>query len=593
MYSKKPLLMALLAAGILAYPAVKKDAGGKGPVRTEKNLPAWGLSTEGSGIFRDGISTNEGGSLVLDKRTRVYNYMWLPDLSNGVVSKFDVNTGEELARYHSVSPVFCKAGQTPEQKNCVQHSHVNVKLNYRPNRTAVDLDGNVWVANDGYGAGGRLSSVTKIAAELKDCVDRNGNGRIDTSHLGAGGHIVMVEQDECVLLTTPVCGGSLGANALAISKGKEGSAGDVWVGCYDEQAVYQLDSRNGQIKRGPIALGMSPSGAIVDGKQTLWLTNIGADVNLQGIDTRTGETLNKDAGGQPLPLRPDIQGCGAGFGLSVDSQNRVWVASSAQNQGVACFYNHYAPQAAGKWRQCQLNAGGARNSLGIAVDADDNVYMPTSGQLLRFRWNEEAKAGERAGKCEFHPLRGKEEAVDLQIGPSTGVGFDKEGNPWSIGFHQAARVNLKTGKNDYTKHAAGSSKPAASGASTVFHAFSDFTGYQLKNFTAPRGVYKRTIQGCERYSSPKSVSWQATAPKDAKLQVYLKVANTENEWSSAHRYGPFETSPVDLSKIGAPQGSLMQLEFVLLPAEDKKSAPVVHGYEMKWACERPSGASVT
>jgi len=581
-YSKKPSLLTWVLAGVFfACPITKKDSAA--PLHTERNIPGWGIGEEGARIHQDGVGLDEGGSLVLDKERRTHPYMWLPDLSNGIVSKFDVRTGKELARYHSVIPISCKEGQRPSDKNCSEGPHVNVKMNYRPNRTAVDLEGNLWVANDGYGAGARLSSVTKISAELKDCVDRNGNGRVETSRLKEDGSIVMEENDECVLLTTPVCGGSLGANALAISRGKEGSAGDVWVGCYDEQAAYQLDSGNGHIKRGPIPLGMRPSGALVDGRQTLWLTNIGAEVSLQGIDTRTGEILSKDLWGQPVPFKPDIPGCGTGFGLSVDSQNRIWFAGSQHNHAVACFYHPYAAQESGKWHRCDLNADEAEtHSLGIAVDVDDNVYMPTNGHLTRFRWVEAADTP-GMGKCEIHPLKGAENASNWGMGLATGIGFDAEGNPWSIGFNQAARVNLKTGKSDYTRRAT-SRRPGEH--TPIYHAFSDFTGYQLKNFTAPRGVYQQTIQGCEQASSPKSVSWSATVPENAKLQVYLKVANTEGEKSSALRHGPFETSPVDLRTLGLPKGSLMQLEFVLLPSEDQKSAPVVHAYEMKWACEQ-------
>ena len=567
MYSKKLLwVLLVLAAKLWACPTGKKDSGANGNTHIVRNLPTWGLNTEGAGIQGDGVKADEGGSLVFDKDTRMY-HMWLPDLSNGLVSKFDLKTGEELARYHSVIPISCRNGQTPEQKNCSAQPRVNVKINYRPNRTAVDLDGNLWVANDGYGAGARLSSVTKIAAKLKDCVDRNGDGEIRTSRVKEDGSIVVEESDECVLFTTPVCGGSLGANALAISRGAEGSAGDVWVGCYDEQTVYQLDLGNGQIKRGPIPLGMSPSGALVDGKQTLWLTNIGAELSLQGVNTQTGEVLSKNAWGQPVPFKPDIA-CGRSFGLAVDSQNRVWFAGSAQNHALACFYNPYAAEEGDKWRRCAFPD--KSNNLGIAVGADDHVYMPAGGRLSRFRWNEEA------GGCEFSPPEGSEGGAELSIGAATGVGFDAEGNPWSIGFNRAARLHLKTGQREFSAHAPSPHLP-------VYHAFSDFTGHQLRHFTAPRGLYQRTIQGCEQ-ASWKSLSWEASVPENTKLQVYVRVAPSESEWPAAFRYGPLETSPVDLTALSL-KGKLMRLEFVLLPSEDRKSAPALHAYEMKWACE--------
>src|SRR5204862_1233934 len=47
-----------------------------------------------------------------------------------------------------------------------------------PSRTAVDWNGDVWVANRAFGG---QSSVTKIANDMSECSDRNGAPGIQTS----------------------------------------------------------------------------------------------------------------------------------------------------------------------------------------------------------------------------------------------------------------------------------------------------------------------------------------------------------------------------------------------------------------------------
>jgi hypothetical protein len=503
------------------------------------------------------------------------NYMWLADTGNGMVSKFDMRTGQELARYRSAIAISCNEGESPERNNCTGRPDVNNRTNYSPSRTAIDVYGNAWVANRGFG---QLSSVTKIAMDKRLCVDRNGNNEIDTSGDFNGNNIIdpseVLDDDECVLFTTPVCSRYNGARALAISKG-QGGAGDVWVGCYDEQAAYQLNSTNGRIERGPIALGMQPYGAIVDANQNLWLTTL-TSANLQGVNTTTGEVLNRNAQNNPAPITPNITGC-TSYGLAVDSQNRVWVAGYGQSNIVACFYNHYAAQ--NKWSRCALSADGYGYGRGIAV-ANENaegksyVYMSSSstGRLVRFSWND---ADGPNGSCRIEPIAGQN-TIHLGIGDSLlGVGFDREENPWVVASgNRAARVNLSDGTILRTTPAAGHNPS--------YYTYSDFTGYQLRNFTAPYGTYTQILEGCPSNSSWKSVSMEATIPENAHLEVYVRVADTREALSSAFRHGPFTTSPADLSEV--PKSTFMQLEFVLR-SDDRQSSPVLHDYEIQWACE--------
>ena len=584
--------------------------GGTSTTQKEENLPNWGLGADGSlalGVTMDGVDVAGDGDLVLQQSTgKESRYMWLADTVSGnadteqarrgMVSKFDMETGKEVARYYSVTNIRCAAGQSPAKGECTTLKNSFTLNNYYPSRTAIDSKQDAWIAN--RGGNNRPGVLTKIAGDESRCVDRNGNGRIDTSRV-VNGVVQMVEDDECVLFSTPVCPGSYsrlqGARALAVD-----GADRAWVGCYQGKAAYQFNAINGVEEQGPIPLGLEPYGAIVDSRQTVWMTtrayynNATYPTYLQGIRTAVPYDVNApektilgwdSANNKPAPMAPkDGNRFCAPYGIAIDGADRVWFGGWNESGIVACFYNHYAP-AGGTWKRCTLSADGFNQGRGVAVDKEGHVYLSsnTSGRLTRFRWNEQTET------CDFAPMKGPGnttlKTVHLDIGNTLlGVGFDKEGNPWTIAEgSRAARLNLKTGEilrttptKDHSPH---------------YYTYSDFTGYQMINYTAPEGRYTRIIEGCPNDSSWKSLSWTATLPppaagSPAPLEVFVRIGRTRDELFSpwVHTYGPYGTSPVDLSQL--PKSSFLELEFVLRPGENKES-PRLHGYELEWVCEKP------
>jgi len=583
------------------------------PDEKRENPPGWGLDNED--VIGEGVIVDDDGNLTLPRRANHYEYMWLPDFANGTVSKFHLDEGRELARYHSVSPISCEAGERPKQgEGCTGQSGAVVGTNYQPSRAAVDVEGNLWVANQGGGYP-MLSLVTKIAATLEGCVDRDKDGKIRTNQVVENPDstlsVTLERDDECVLFSTPMCTGWVAM--LAISKGKEGSAGDVWVGC-SEQTLYKLDSSNGRIQLGPIPLGMRVGAeAVVDSKQMLWLTNgytYGSQTStaFQGIDTTVPyEALTEDgvrfdwskivlswnaAENKPVPIVKEPR-CHA-FGIAADSEGRVWFTGGGNANVFACFYDRHAPEG-NRWGHCELPSSQYFNPRGIAFDIEGNIYMSghqgmanSSTLLTRFRWNKD-KEDTGKGKCEFHPIRGAEQVVlgNAQCPDTGGIGFDSEGNPWTTGY-PVMRLNLETGQTAPVKRAPPTDAPRDLGRLHYF-SLSDFTGYQIRNFIAPSGTYQQTLHGCADNSdktSWKSISWEATVPPGARVQVYVQVSNANDKasWEKAERYGPFETSPVDLSQLGVPESGYLRVRFELLPSADRQNIPSVRSYEVKLSC---------
>ena len=579
-----------------------RGGGGGSGSQSTTNLPDWGLG--GPDVDSESVSVDAGGSLtVTPRQASAYNFMWLPDHAAGTISKFDVNSGKELARYYSISPRYCLEGERPDRgRGCTGPTGRTADgiLNW-PNRISIDAEGNVWVLN-----GGQLSVyddgfVTKIAGTLEHCVDRNGDGVIQTSRVveNANGtlSVHMELDDECVLFSTRVCDVAV---TMAISRGKEGTAGDVWVVCPTRELhndrLYKLDSSNGRIAMDPIPLGAYfGSESIVDSKQILWLTT--GNSSIQGIDTTALQGIYDpnerrriflgwdEKANKPALIRLDCPS----YGIAADSQGRLWAASSGNWNIAACFYDHYAPE--GKKRgRCELPFNGFFQPRGIAFDAQDNAYLSggtyenhlTSGtNLTRFRWND------ATGSCEFNPLMGTANTVfmeNLQTLNTGGVGFDAKGNPWVTGY-PTSRLNMETGK---IEHATRAPPRDFSPKNPVYYfALSDFTGYQMRNLTAPRGFYRQTLSGCSTPSDWQTLSWRATVPQGSRLQAYVRVSNSNDKdaWEQAVRYGPFEASPVDLRQLNVPQSRFLQLEFVFLPAADRQSFPALHAYELAWGCQ--------
>src|SRR5207253_1850973 len=128
-----------------------------------------------------------------------------------------------------------------------------------PSRTAIDFNGDIFVANRAFGG---QSSVTHIANEISACKDRNKNGKIDTSSDTNGDGLIQTDcnangvqddiadvkakpctngnkqefygpDDECILWTTNtnvpgVLGRPLGLGPGAVDTGPS----DAWAGTY-------------------------------------------------------------------------------------------------------------------------------------------------------------------------------------------------------------------------------------------------------------------------------------------------------------------------------------------------------------------------
>ena len=135
--------------------------------------------------YARGVSFDrDAGGMVVSINAEQSSELWLVNTAESTISRWDpvADPPEEGGRYRVGLP----AGECPGE--CCWADGCNM-----PSRVAIDSIGNAYVASRGFQFQG---TVTKIAGNLNECVDRNNNGRIDTSHNDLP---LEYGQDECAL----------------------------------------------------------------------------------------------------------------------------------------------------------------------------------------------------------------------------------------------------------------------------------------------------------------------------------------------------------------------------------------------------------
>jgi len=212
------------------------------------------------GADTDGVLVDADGNIRPLRVDEKWNYMWLANTDEGYVSKYDTNTGREVARYLVVFPRHCTDDRPAKECQLGDNGLVAATgpvgegglRGLQPSRTAIDYRGDAWVGNRAIlqceverdaggapilGADGKprnkhydpnitkRASVTKIAhattpqEALERCRnngsrtsrDINGNGIIDNDEWYHPGHpdwkgwMDPDSYDDCVLFTRAVC----------------------------------------------------------------------------------------------------------------------------------------------------------------------------------------------------------------------------------------------------------------------------------------------------------------------------------------------------------------------------------------------------
>lgn len=313
--------------------------------------------------------------LQLDDTTTPFDFMWVAISTKGTIAKIDTQTGKVLGEYRSAP-----AGQPTN-----------------PSRTTVDKSGNVWAGNrDG-------ASVVHIGlVENHQCVDRNGNGQIDTSTglgdvldwtnaAGAdtnGGTSTAV--DECIIHYTKV--NSSGTRHVSVT-----ADNDVWVSGLGGRRFDLIDGDTGTIARSEGTVGYGGYGGLIDGKGVIWSARslLRWDTALP-LNTANSQRYDHDS-----------------YGLCIDSKGNVWNTALGGDQ-----IRKFGPDGT----LLATYSHGSQNAQGCVIDRNDHVWVAHS--LL----------GSNNSVGHLRPDGSFVGNVTVGNGP-TGVAVDARGKIWATNYY--------------------------------------------------------------------------------------------------------------------------------------------------------------
>ena len=282
----------------------------------------------------ENVGTNDEGQLVLDLTVSVLDvpYLWLANDQDHTISKVDSITGAEVARYN----VSGNGGCT------------------NPSRTAVNATGAVWVACRDNNV------IVHIAPDEGQCIDRNGDGVIQTSTVtfdNAGNKSVDMlpwEDDECVLFNgtpvpaddapqdtkdTPITAGgcTVGLRGLAVRADNQvilGGLSDTCMSGHIWQAKYEYDPEQ------PYQADVNPRVRLTDH----W--HLGS---LSHTDWN-GDACSWDYNGRA-------------YGYAIDQQGNAWISSITSSIGWVDLENR---------KSCSFPSN---TTYGIAIDYAGRVWL--------------------------------------------------------------------------------------------------------------------------------------------------------------------------------------------------------------------------
>ena len=597
-----------------------------------------------------GLERDPMGYLQLGTKSGAFNFLWIAnsnDWQSGTVSKLDSRAVKEVARYLSVTcysnPEGSRAACDGTVGCCSRddqgrylarlaklpepwHQPVQTRDN-SPSRTAVDLNGDVWVANRAFSG---QSSVTKIANDEADCVERNGAPGLQTSSDVNGDGLIDTDcnqngkpddlgdlpgspckngqaqefyglDDECILFTTHHNLPNQWGRPLTLARNSiDSGPSDAWAGGYNNGRFFRISGTDGLL-RAEAQVQKGAYGAAVDRSGIVWVARLGA-----GIDY-----FDSAAPAATGTARMPVQFVVSSYGISLDPDQNIW--TGGWGSGHAYRYTpdraSFASLGQGYWTQVASpgeSAGAAGNGRGIAADArlpNYFVWMTRdSGWVARI---EGALLPKPAGSDLL--LSGTGMPAVRVAGTSTiGVGVDTDQNIWGISHSGSVATRIRTDgagtmtPPDLTSGVPGAGCPAGDRCGLRYvhpggtanpepnpYTYSDFTGFGLRNFTRPSGSFTYNFQGCSpsQQSRWMALSWKADVPLNTALTARVRSGPTpkpDNKWGPWT--GPLKSSPAQLQGTLAPNPApYLQVEFNFASL-DRSATPKLKSFTVHREC---------
>jgi len=455
--------------------------------------------------------TTTANQLQISAESSTFPFIWVPNSNNATISKIDTSTGKELGRYRTSG-----------------NSGAN------PSRTTVDLQGNCWVGNR------QIGSAVKVGLlESGQCVDRNGNGQIDTSRdTNQNGDIDATEvldwgQDECVLTEVILVPGSEGAHLPGTYTGQYAndywnpgprgiaidSQGNAWIGTYGTKKYYYVNGSSGQIIKSVdvSSVNHTPYGAVIDRNGILWSSGYDAspsNAEILRLNTATNAFTTINLGHQV-------------YGIALDNLNHLFV--SAWTDRKLSRINILTGQV--EWTR-DGNADDA-GSRGVAVTANGDVWVANSDSGKVSRWSNDGV---------------KKTAIAVGNQP-TGVAVDSAGKVWAVNYGDefVKRINPTANSIDLEKRVIG----------CYHYGYSDMTGIVARTVTTKTGTWTVTYDSTVANAQWGVLNWNGLEPAGTAISVRVRSSSNQTSWSS------WEQAGKGITLSATPAGRYLQIEVTL------------------------------
>lgn len=421
---------------------------------------------------------------------RMAPHLWVANASSGTVTRVDTTTGKQVARYDSVLTQNWD-GSIPAvrpPRDACNH----------PLLTAVDTRGDAFVVNRGN-CSGTFAALTKYAGSLAACVDRNGNGQIDTSRDANGdGSINMSDPsefigqaDECILWTRNYAALEDQGRSLVVDAEQ-----NVWAAGHGSSKLYKLDGQSGAVLQvidvqaetggtsGIQALAIGPGGYLYTSDSTsqrlVRKIDPGASSGSHVVATLT----------TPVPT----------FGITVGPDGVVWLGADSDSASGVVRVDF----AAGTAQVVGGGGGCVGRTHGISVDAAGDVWAGcwATNRLLRV-----SSSGSFLGSW------------SVSARPE-GVAVAADERIWVVGSGSdlLSVFNPATGT---IQHFPAGGMPLT---------YSDMTGFQQHYFVLRRGTWQAVHDSGQLGAHWGIVSWnnepEGATPPGTSITVEVRAADT-------------------------------------------------------------------
>ncbi len=447
--------------------------------------------------------------------------VWTDNFNYGLVLRLDSTTGRQTARVDSVLNTIngVSTGLRPANEFCNWSTTGNC-----PGRVAVDTRGDVWIVNRAFGSQGSLS---KFSGSTAHCIDRNNNGKIDTSSDVNGDGIIDMsstgaaqeyfgQADECILTTIPV--GAINAYPRGVAVDRWGK---VWVSTFNEGKLYRFNPNDPVTLETTITTGGNPY-SLASGGDYVFVSNASTTGPVYRVNVLTGAV--------------DTAPCGGTYGTVGDPSGTVAYFGTYFQSGQTVYGVYKADFVA---KTCTLmsnpNPGTATTAVTLDTQPAPGPYV-WSANYLNNTLSKFTTAGAHMGTY-AGPVGG---------GNPHGLSPDFDGFLWLVSntataSKQMAKYNPATGalvSQSFIGFLGGDLGKYPNNATTGYpdsatpYLYSDFTGVQIDR-QAPYtylgswdGIYDGGANGIPWSKTTWNTEPQGAVPTYTSLKVSVRAADT-------------------------------------------------------------------